>query len=154
MKLAEWARQQGLDYKTAYRWFRAGILPVPSKQLPTGTILVEPVPLAEKRGAAVYARVASGDQKQDLERQLARLVEHATAKGLSIVKSVSEIGSEYIEAALQSTGRKVVVVDEKEMKDDLVQDMIEVLTSFCARRYGRRFAKNKAKKAMEAIEHE
>ena len=93
MKLAEWARQQGLDYKTAYRWFRAGILPVPSKQLPTGTILVEPVPLAEKRGAAVYARVSSGDQKQDLERQVARLVEHATAKGLSIVKSVSEIGS-------------------------------------------------------------
>ena len=154
MKLAEWARQQGLDFKTAYRWFRAGILPVPSKQLPTGTILVEPVPLAEKRGAAVYARVASGDQKQDLERQLARLVEHATAKGLSIVKSVSEIGSEYIEAALQSTSRKVVVVDEKEMRDDLVQDLIEVLTSFCARRYGRRTAKNKAKKAMEAIEHE
>ena len=154
MKLAEWARQQGLDYKTTYRWFRAGILPVPSKQLPTGTILVEPVPLAEKRGAAVYARVASGDQKQDLERQLARLVEHATAKGLSIVKSVSEIGSEYIEAALQSTSRKVVVVDEKEMRDDLVQDLIEVLTSFCRRRYGRRSAKNKAKKAMEAIEHE
>jgi len=154
MKLAEWARQQGLDYKTAYRWFRAGILPVPSKQLPTGTILVEPVPLAEKRGAAVYARVASGDQKKDLERQLARLVEHATAKGLYIVKSVSEIGSEYIEAALQSTSRKVVVVDEKEMRDDLVQDLIEVLTSFCRRRYGRRSAKNKAKKAMEAIEHE
>ena len=154
MKLAEWARQQGLDYKTTYRWFRAGILPVPSKQLPTGTILVEPVPLAEKRGAAVYARVASGDQKQDLERQLARLVEHATAKGLSIVKSVSEIGSEYIEAALQSTSRKVVVVDEKEMRDDLVQDLIEVLTSFCRRRYGRRSAKNKAKKAMEAIEDE
>jgi len=130
------------------------ILPVPSKQLPTGTILVEPVPLAEKRGAAVYARVASGDQKKDLERQLARLVEHATAKGLSIVKSVSEIGSEYIEAALQSTSRKVVVVDEKEMRDDLVQDLIEVLTSFCRRRYGRRSAKNKAKKAMEAIEHE
>src|ERR1700746_1182250 len=93
MKLAEWARQQGLDYKTAYRWFRAGILPVPSKQLPTGTILVEPVPLAEKRGAAVYARVSSRDQKKDLERQCARLVEQATAHGLSIVKSVSEIGS-------------------------------------------------------------
>ena len=115
-------------------------------------------------------------------------MEHATSKGLSIVKSVSEIGSglnghrpkligllrdptigaivvehrdrlvrfgsEYMEAALQSTGRKVVVVDEKERKDDLVPDLIEVLTSFCARRYGRRFAKNKAKKAMEAIEHE
>ena len=149
MKLAEWARQQGLDYKTAYRWFRAGILPVPSKQLPTGTILVEPVPLAEKRGAAVYARVSSGDQKKDLDRQLARLVEHATAKGLSIVKSVSEIGS-----GLNGHRPKLVVVDEKEMRDDLVQDLIEVLTSFCRRRYGRRTAKNKAKKAMEAIEHE
>jgi len=149
MKLAEWARQQGLDYKTAYRWFRAGILPVPSKQLPTGTILVEPVPLAEKRGAAVYARVSSGDQKKDLDRQLARLVEHATAKGLSIVKSVSEIGS-----GLNGHRPKLVVVDEKEMKDDLVQDMIEVLTSFCRRLYGRRSAKNKAKKAMEAIEDE
>jgi len=41
-----------------------------------------------------------------------------------------------------------------EREDDLVPDMIEVLTSFCARRYGRRSAKNKAKKAMEAIEHE
>jgi hypothetical protein len=29
--------------------------------------------------------------------------------------------------------------------------MIEVLTSFCARLYGRRSAKNKAKKAIEAI---
>src|ERR1700751_5851193 len=64
MKLAEWARRQGLDDKTAYRWFRAGILPVPSKQFPPATILVEPVPLAEKRGAAVYARVSSGDAKQ------------------------------------------------------------------------------------------
>ena len=126
--------------------------------------------------------------EEDLERQLARLVEHAASKGLSIVKSVSEIGSgrngqrpkligllrdrtigaivvehrdrlgrfgsEYIEAALQSTGRKVVVVDEKERKDDLVQDMIEVLTSFRRRRYGRGSAKDKAKMAMEAIAHE
>ena len=103
MKLAEWARQQGLDYKTAYRWFPAGIPPVPSKQLPTGTILVEPVPLAEKRGAAVYATtVSSGDQKKDLERQLARLLEHATAKGLSIVKSVSRdwLGTEWTNVGL------------------------------------------------------
>jgi len=34
------------------------------------------------------------------------------------------------------------------------QDMIEVLTSYCARLYGRRSAKNKAKKALEAIERE
>lgn len=32
--------------------------------------------------------------------------------------------------------------------------MIEVLTSFCARLYGRRSAKNKAKKALETIQNE
>src|SRR5208283_3559280 len=54
-------------------------------------------------------------------------------------------GSEYVESALQSQGRSLVIVDKSEMKDDLVQDMIEVLTSFCARLYGRRSAANKAK---------
>jgi len=34
----------------------------------------------------------------------------------------------------------------------LLQDMIEVLTSFCARLYGPRSARNKAKKALRAME--
>jgi putative resolvase len=63
---------------------------------------------------------------------------------------LARFGSEYIEAALSAAGRKLVVVDETEMKDDLVQDMVDVLTSFCARLYGRRAAKNRAAKAMAA----
>jgi putative resolvase len=61
-------------------------------------------------------------------------------------------GAEYIEAALAATGRRIVVVDAAEMKDDLVQDMIDVLVSFCARLYGRRSAKNRAKRALASIE--
>jgi predicted site-specific integrase-resolvase len=61
-------------------------------------------------------------------------------------------GAEYVEAALAAQGRKLVVIDPAEVKDDLVQDMIEVLTSFCVRLYGRRSARNKAKKALEAME--
>ena len=41
MKLSVWAKQQGITYKTAYRWFRSGILPCSSRQMPTGTILVD-----------------------------------------------------------------------------------------------------------------
>ena len=41
MKLSEWARQQGISYLTAWRWFRAGKLPVPARQLPSGAILVD-----------------------------------------------------------------------------------------------------------------
>ena len=63
-------------------------------------------------------------------------------------------GFEYIESALSTQGRKILVLDKGELKDDLVSDMIEVLTSFCARLYGRRSAKNRAKKAVEAIQSE
>ena len=46
----------------------------------------------------------------------------------------------------------VLVLESSAVKDDLVQDMIEVLTRFCARLYGRRSARNKAKKAVQAME--
>jgi predicted site-specific integrase-resolvase len=79
MKLSNWARQQGIDYKTAYRWFRAGILPA-SKQLPTGTILVDQEK-GEPGGARLSARVSSSEQKTDLDRQLARLVRFSGTGG-------------------------------------------------------------------------
>ena len=65
---------------------------------------------------------------------------------------LARFGSEYLEAALLSAGRTLVVVDASEMHDDLVQDMIDVLTSFCARLYGRRSAKRHAQCAVAAME--
>jgi len=65
MKLSDWARQQGISYITAWRWFK---LPVPARQLPTGTILVEA--LRPEGTTVLYARVSSADQKEDLERQV------------------------------------------------------------------------------------
>lgn len=60
---------------------------------------------------------------------------------------------ELVEAALSAAGRRLVVLDDGELEDDLVRDMVEVLTSFCARLYGRRSAKNRARKALEAARH-
>lgn len=57
---------------------------------------------------------------------------------------------ELVEAALSAHGRRLVVLDDGEVEDDLVRDVVEVLTSFCARLYGRRSAKNRARKALEA----
>lgn len=59
---------------------------------------------------------------------------------------------EHLEAALAAQGRRVVVVEEAEVADDLVRDMVEVLTSFCARLYGRRSAKRRAEAALVATE--
>lgn len=60
---------------------------------------------------------------------------------------------ELVEAALSAAGRRLVVLDGGEVEGGLVRDMAEVLTSFCARLYGRRSAKNRAAKALEAASH-
>jgi predicted site-specific integrase-resolvase len=53
-----------------------------------------------------------------------------------------------LEAALSAEARRIVVVEDTEVVDDLVRDMTELLTSFCARLYGRRGARNRAEKAL------
>jgi putative resolvase len=47
-------------------------------------------------------------------------------------------------------GRRIMVVDDGKTNDDLVRDVIEVLTNTCARRYGRRGAGNRALPAVTA----
>ncbi len=64
---------------------------------------------------------------------------------------LARFGAEYIEAALAPSHKKILVINQSELKDDLVQDMIDVLVSFCARLHGRRAAKNRVAKAKEAL---
>lgn len=92
MKLSVWARQQGISYKTAWRLWKTGRLPVPAEQLATGTVVLHP-PAVTPGGAALYARVSSGDQKTDLDRQLARLAVFAAQQKLHVVDTVREVGS-------------------------------------------------------------
>jgi predicted site-specific integrase-resolvase len=62
----------------------------------------------------------------------------------------ARFGAEYVEAALAAQGRRLLVVDPAEVDDDLVGDVTEILTSLCARLYGRRAAANRARRAVEA----
>jgi predicted site-specific integrase-resolvase len=63
----------------------------------------------------------------------------------------ARFGAEYVEAALAASGRRLLVVDPAEVDDDLVRDMTEILTSFCARLYGKRVAANRAARAVAAV---
>lgn len=186
MKLSDYAKLQGISYRTAWNQYKSGRLGVPAKQLPTGTIIVD-VPTKPQK-VIVYARVSSHDQKKDLLPQIERCMKHLKKLSISANDVVTEIGSgmngkrrkllgvisdpdvthvvvehrdrfmrfgsEFVEAALNSRGAKLIVVDDSELDDDLVQDMVSVLTSFCARLYGRRSATNRAKKMMEAANGE
>lgn len=179
MRLPDWARQQGVHPKTAYRWWRNGTLPVPARQINQRVILVD---LPQPTGLALYARVSSADQRDDLLRQQQRLRDWAAQQGLAVAREEAEIGSglngrrpklrrllsdpairtvvvehrdrlgrmntELVEAALAAHGRTLVVVDTTEVTDDLVRDMLDVLTAFCARLYGRRSARRRAERAV------
>ncbi len=188
MKLTEWARANGVHPKTAYRWWREGILPVPARKVGPRTILVDTAVGDSVGAVGLYARVSSHDQREDLERQVARISDWAAKAGTRVVRVESEVGSgmngarpkvrrlladprvsvvvvehrdrlgrmntELVEAALAAAGRRLVVLDEGEVTDDLVRDMLEVLTSFCARLYGRRAARNRAEKALRCAERD
>ncbi|MCX5007936.1 IS607 family transposase [Streptomyces sp. NBC_00638] len=182
MKLSEWARQQGVSYQTAWRWVKDGKMPVPVRQAPSGTWLVDEVAAPSSGRVVAYCRVSSADQKVDLDRQVARVVSGANGLGLAVAEVVTEVGSglngrrrelhrllgdadtavivvehrdrlarfgvEHLEAALSASGRRLVVLDLAETADDLVRDVTEVLTSMCARLYGRRAAKDRAARAV------
>ena len=62
----------------------------------------------------------------------------------------ARFGAEYVEAALAASGRRLLVVDPAEVDEDLVRDVTEILTSLCARLYGRRAAANRAARAVAA----
>ena len=89
-------------------------------------------------------------------RKLNRLLADPTV-GTIIVEHrdrLARMNMGLVENALKAQGRRVVVVDDTELDDDLVRDMTEALTSFCARLYGRRAAKHRAEKALEAMRDE
>ena len=183
--LTAWGRLYGFDKATTSRLHHTGKLPagLQIEQLPNGRYYVI-VPPEQSGRCVVYARVSSADQKEDLDRQVGRIVEWATTQGYLPSEVVKEVGSglngnrrglrrllgdhtvgtiivehrerlcrfgfEYVEAALAGRGVRVVVMENEEVEDDLVRDVTEVMTSLCARLYGRRSARRCAERAVAA----
>lgn len=120
VKLSEWARRQGVSYQTAWRWVKDGKMPVPVRQAPSGTWIVEE-PLKHVSGHVVaYCRVSSADQKPDLDRQVARVVTEAAKRGLPVGEVVTEVGSglngkrRELHRVLSDPRATVIVVEHKD----------------------------------------
>ena len=98
--------------------------------------------------AEVVVEVGSGMNGK--RRRLARLLADATATTVVVEHRdrLARFGAGHLEAALPAQGRRIVAVDAGEGDDDLIRDMTGVLTSFCARLYGRRGARNRAVRAL------
>jgi putative resolvase len=187
MKLSSYAEKIGISYNSAWRMWKRGQLP--GYQLPTGTVIIDPPELRSTpvRTVAVYARVSSSENKDNLERQAERLISWCNAQGWSVGKVIKECGSgindqrpkflalladpkigqivvehkdrasrfgvAYIQTLLAMQGRELVVVNTADTaEDDLMGDFVAIITSFCARLYGRRRAKRKTEQVLAALQ--
>jgi len=67
---------------------------------------------------------------------------------------LTRFGFNLINEILLSQNRRIIVMNETDLKDDIVQDFVDVITSMCSRIYGKRSAKNKREKLIKTIKEE
>jgi putative resolvase len=113
-------------------------LPHPARQTESGLIIVDYSPQApsnktQKKRVAIYSRVSSSENKDNLNRQSERLTEYAIANGYQIVRSVKEIGSglndhrKQLEALLQQDDYDILLVEHKDRLARFGTNYLDVL---------------------------
>lgn len=186
MKLSEYAKRNSISYQTAWLHYKQGLIPN-ARQLPTGTVVVDEVSDTNKdEYTAVYARVSSSENKDNLNSQADRLVQFCEANGWTVNEVIKEcasglnderpklckllkerkatrivvehkdrltrFGFNYIKTLLDDC--EIIIVNECEDNQDLFEDFVSLVTSFCARIYGKRRTKRKTEQIIEVLEKE
>ncbi len=90
LKISQYAKIEGVKYRAIWNRIKKGQLKI--EKTPTGRIYIIIDEEKEKR-TAIYCRVSSAENKDNLERQKERLLNYCYAKGYKIDKVVCEIGS-------------------------------------------------------------
>ena len=66
---------------------------------------------------------------------------------------LTRFGFNYLEAFMKSHGKGIEVInDVSNNKEDLIQDFISIITSFCSRIYGQRRSRRKTEKIIKELE--
>lgn len=184
-KISQYAKKYNVTYRTVWSWVHSGKL----KTVTTDTgriIILEDEDKQVNDAVAIYARVSSSENKDNLKRQRERLENYCAAKGYKIIRTVEEIGSglndnrkkleslimdesikkivvehsdrfsrfgmNYIAKLMKLQGREIEVINEQDNdRDDLMQDFVSIVTSFCARLYGQRRNKRKTERIIEEL---
>ena len=184
-KISTFAKMQGRSKRTIWNWIAKGL--VKTEKDATGHTWIIEESYKKEYTVAVYARVSSSENKDNLDTQADRLISYCNAKGYKVAKVVKEVGSglndtrpklekllidknidiivvehkdrlarfgvNYIEKLLSLDNRKIEIVNNvEEEKEDLVQDFISIITSFCARIYGNKRSKRATEKLIKELE--
>jgi predicted site-specific integrase-resolvase len=190
VKLSACARQIGVSYPTAWRWFKAGKLT--GFRADAGSIVVtdpgpEKAQVVAPCKVTIHTRVSAAENKANLEGQAERWQDYCAAKGYPVAAVVREVGSgvndtrpnllrlltdrtitligvehkgrltrfgfNFIEQLLKLQDQRLEVVNLAEnAKEDLIQDFVSIVTSFCARRHDRRRSKRKTERLISELQ--
>jgi predicted site-specific integrase-resolvase len=188
LTLSDYAKQHGIKYRAAWNRYKRDLIPRATKN-EFGKILIPEDSPGRPEKTAVYARVSSSQNKDNLEGQALRLTQFANARGWSVDVVVKEVGSglndrrpkllkllgdtsvtrivvehkdrltrfgyAYIELlALRNKVELVVVNNVDGDKQDLMQDFVSLVTSFCARLYGLRRTRRKTEQLIRELQHD
>ena len=104
--------------------------------------------------AVVVKEIGSG--VNDTRVKLLKLLTDPTI-GLIVVEHkdrLTRFGFNYIEQLLAMQGRKIEEINLAENgKEDLIQDFVSIVTSFCARLYGQRRSKRKTERIIAELQN-
>jgi excisionase family DNA binding protein len=184
----EFARIIGVSRSAVISWIKSGRIVAYSVhgkwRIPYSEVERVLEGVQRVRRVAIYARVSSNTQRNDLERQveslklwvsrnfpnaeyvvitdiasglnedrrgLRKLIEMAKRREIQAVvvayrDRLTRFGFEYLKTLFNTFGVDVYVVFQEESKDyaqELVEDFIEIVTSFASRIYGKRSKKYK-----------
>lgn len=133
VKLSEYAKINALSYRAVWNRYKAGKIPNASMN-ELGHIVVEiGQDNTDTNKVAIYARVSSSENKDNLAAQVERLTQYAIAKGYQIVSTYAEVGSSVndkrpkLEKLLTENNYSKIIVEHKDRLTRFGFNYIETL---------------------------
>lgn len=133
VKLSEYAKINALSYRAVWNRYKAGKIPNASMN-ELGHIVVEiDQDKVDANSVAIYARVSSSENKDNLAAQVERLTQYAIAKGYQIISTYAEVGSGVndkrpkLEKLLTDSNYSKIIVEHKDRLTRVGFNYIETL---------------------------
>lgn len=117
MKLSDYAKKNNVTYRTIWNWHNKGIVKIEKSLSGINFIICDEV---KEKTVAIYSRVSSSENKDNLERQKQRMIDYCNAKGYKVTKIVCEIGSglndkrKLLESLLTDNSIDVIVAEHSD----------------------------------------
>ena len=92
-KISKYAKMQDVTPRTVWRWIKDGKLNIERTETNRVLVVIDEKEEIKQKKVAIYARVSSSENKENLEKQKQRLLDYSAAKGYTVVNIITEVGS-------------------------------------------------------------